>query len=70
MPPRQKRYKPEPWLEVLKRFLRHGFEAAFPVAIDKNDKLHSLFHEGFPMSWVGRGDNYEEIVASLASDVE
>ncbi len=50
-------------MQTLKDLFTNGLESGFPVAVDKNGKLHCLLHEGYPPRFIGRGDNYEAIVA-------
>lgn len=50
-------------MQHVKNFLLNGFESSYPTAKDKNGKIHCLLSEGYPPRIIGRGDNYEDIVA-------
>lgn len=50
-------------MQSLKLLLKNGLESGYPTAKDKNGKIHCLLHEGYPPRVIGRGDNYEDIVA-------
>lgn len=50
-------------MQRVKDFLFHGFESGYPTAKDKHGKLHCLLEEGYSPRIIGRGDNYEDIVA-------
>ena len=51
------------WCELLWRLLTNGFESGYPTAKDKNGKVRCLLEEGFKPVIVGRGDDYEAIIA-------
>ena len=58
----QKQPKESIW-SVLRRLLTNGFESGYPTAKDKRGKVHCLLEEGFEPAIVGRGDDYEAIIA-------